>query len=152
MKSIQTTLLSLAAMVFVQSAFCEHPDLSGSWQLDVAASTFGNLPRPDSGFLAIGTGAHKMLHMQVVMYGPVATGKIERTVESDWKIDDKYHPVVGGEPGEVLAKWDGSVLLGVRQTDAGPEETRLVLTVGEGTLMETIQSSQGTATLIWRRR
>ncbi len=93
-----------------------------------------------------------MLHMETVMRGPVANNTVERTVESDWKIDDKYHPVVGGEPGEVLAKWDGSALLGRMQTDAGMEEIRLVRTTADGTMMESVQSSRGTTTMIWRRR
>jgi hypothetical protein len=152
-QTLQTVLFSLTACLAVQPALCEHPDLSGSWQLDVAASIFGTAPTPESGMLTISTGPHKMFHMALTMKGPSDKGILERTTESDWKVDNRYHPVIGdGESGEVLAKWDGPVLLGKRQTSAGPEEIRIIADSGGATMTETIQSAQGTKTLIWRRR
>ena len=145
---VQTTLLGLAAAVLVQPAFCEHPDLSGSWQLDATASTMGPARQFDGGMLTISTGSHKMLHMAVMLKGPHG----DLTVERDFKLDNKYHPEVGDESGEVLAKWEGSVLLGIRQTDAGPEEIRLIPAADGQTLTESIQSSQGLVTRIWRRQ
>jgi hypothetical protein len=76
----------------------------------------------------------------------------ERTIETDWKIDDKYHPVDGAVSGEVLAKWDGSMLIGKRLTTAGIEETRFLLGPDGATLTESIQSGANVTTLIWRRR
>ena len=137
--------------MIVRPAFCEHPDLSGSWHLDVAASAFSGTPRPESGTMIITTGPHKLLHFALVMKDRVTNATAERTIESDWKLDNKYHPVVGGESGEVLAKWDGSVLLGKRETSAGPEEIRLMLDAGRSSMTETIQSPKGNTTLIWRR-
>jgi hypothetical protein len=148
LRTIQTTLFALAAAIFIHPAYCEHPDLSGTWQLDVAASTVGAMPAPQSGVLIISTGSHKMLHMAVTL----KDSRTERTTERDMKIDNKYHPVVGDESGEILAKWDGSVLLGKRQTATGPEEIRLVSNPADGSLVETIQSSLGTTTLVWRKR
>jgi hypothetical protein len=145
---VQSILLGLAAAFLIQPVFGEHPNLSGSWQLDVAASMFGAKPIPQSGYLNISTGRHKMLHMELVMRD--AHG--ERTVDNDWKIDDKYHPIVGDESGEVLAKWDGSVLLGKHHTEGGMEEIRMVAGSDGFTLTESIQSPSGTTTLIWRRR
>jgi hypothetical protein len=151
-QTFQTILFSLTACLAVQPAFCEHPDLSGSWQLDVAASIFGGAPTPESGMLTISTGPHKLFHMALTVKGPSDKGMVERTTESDWKVDNKYHPVIGGESGEVLAKWDGTVLLGKRETSTGPEEIRIIADSGGATMTESIQSAQGTSTLIWHRR
>jgi len=144
----QTMLLSLAAVLFVQPAICEHPDLSGSWQLDVAASTFGPMAVPNSGELNITPGARKTLHIQRVLKEPEG----ERTIDTEWRTDDRFHPVVGDEPGSLLAKWDGSVLVGKRLTGAGMEEIHLAVGADGITMIESIQSSQGTRTLVWRRR
>ena len=146
---VKTTVLSLGIVLFVTPAFCERPDLSGTWQLDVQASTFGTMAIPESGMMTISTGSHRMLHMAVVVRGHGDSGKVERTVESDWKIDNRFHP---DEAGAILAKWDGPVLIGRRLTGDGIEEIRLVSGTGSYTLTESIQSPRGTIIRIWRRR
>jgi hypothetical protein len=148
---IQSAILISAAAV-VQPAFCEHPDISGSWQLDMAASSFGTMPTPVSGFMTISTGPHRMVHMETTIIDAGERGRVERTVGTDWKTDDRFHPVMGGEPGQVLAKWDGSALLGKRYTDTGMQEIRIVPGSDRATLVQTIQSEQGTSTLVWRRQ
>lgn len=144
---IPSILLTLVLGVFIRPAAAEHPALSGVWQLDVAASNFGSMPRPKSAVLTISNSPHKTLHVMVVMEGPHQ----ERTVDSEWRIDDQYHPVEGSG-GEVLAKWDGSVLVGKRLTDNGMEETRFRLGPDTGRLTQTIQSGTNVTTLIWRRQ
>jgi len=140
-------LFTLAA-AFVQPTFAEHPAISGTWELDVAASSFGSTSQPDSGVLAISTGPHKTLHVMVSMEG----SHQEHTVESDWRVDDRYHPVAGGTGGELLAKWEGPILTGKRQTETGIEETRFRLGPGGESLTESIVSGTNVTTLIWRRR
>ena len=129
-------------------AAADHAELTGTWQLDVAESSFGAMPSPGSGVLSISTSSHKTLHIVEFLHSPSS----ERTVESDWKIDDKYHPVEGAGPGEVLAKWDGSMLVGRKLTEAGIEETRFSLGPDGVTLTESIQSGANAATLVWRRQ
>ncbi len=102
---------------------------------------------PDSGVLAITTSPHNTIHITLSTKGP----RQERTVESEWKIDDRYHPVNDGE-GEVLAKWDGSTLIGKRRTETGVEETRFHLGPGGEEMTEWIQSGTSVITLIWRRQ
>ncbi len=128
-------------------AAANHPELSGAWRLDVSASTFGSMPPVNYGELRISASPHKILHIAVVTKG----GNLERTVEDDWKIDDKYHPVDGPPSGEVLAKWEGSILLGKRRTDSGFEEIRFRLGPDGYSLTESIDASGKTTTLIWRR-
>jgi hypothetical protein len=145
---IQITCLSLAAVTFIPAAYCEHPELAGTWELDGAASSFGAAPAPQSGLLTISTGRHRMMHMQLILKGPES----ERTLDRDWKIDNRFHPMTGDESGEVLAKWDGSILVGKRSTDTGMEEIRLIASPGGDMLTESIQSSQGSTRMIFRRR
>lgn len=143
-------LLTLAAIISVP-AFCDHPDLSGLWQLDVTASYFGTAPIPHSGYLTISTGSHKTINMEVSLRN-LNNGQLERSVQSEWKVDNKFHPVIGGQAGEVLAKWDGSVLLGERLTDTGMEDIRFVPGPYPASMVETIQSPQGMQTLVWHRQ
>ena len=138
----------LAAMVFVLPAFCEHQEFLGTWQLDAAKSTFGPMAPFDSAVLTVDIGSHKRLHMQVVAKG----SHLERTVDMDWKVDDRFHPVVGDEPGALLAKWEGSALVGTRDTEGGMETIRMMPSPDGTSLVETIQSSRGLTTLFWRRR
>ena len=136
-----------AATIAIPPAWCEHPDLSGAWQLDVAGSTFGPMARPDSAVLTISTGSHKKLHMEMTTRGPHE----QRTMATDWKVDDRFHPVVGDESGAALAKWEGSALTGKRDVEGGFEEIRLMPSAGGAVLTEFIQTSRGTTTLVWRR-
>ena|ERR1041385_7924235 len=147
---IQVTLLGAAAMVFAQPVFCQHPDLTGTYRLDVAASTFGSMPLPDSGTMTISNESHKRMRIELVLKD--AQG--EHSTEAEWKTDDRFHPVVGSDSGSVLAKWNGPVLTGKRVTQGSVDEFQLVPGTGEGgsTLIEHIQSSQGNMTLVWRRQ
>ena len=105
------------------------------------------MPPLSSAVLTIANSPHKMLHMTEVMQAP----REQRTVESEWKIDDHYHPV-DGSGGEILAKWQGDVLIGKRQTERGMVETRFRLGPGGESLTESIESGPNVTTLIWRRQ
>lgn len=140
--------IALAAMVFALPAICEHQELLGGWQLDVGKSTFGPMTQFDSAILTIINESHKKLHMQVVAKDP----HLQRTVEMEWKVDDRFHPVVGDDPGALLAKWEGSALVGTRDTENGVETIRMMPSPDGATLTEVIQSSRGLTTLFWRRR
>ena len=147
-KAIPYVLFSLMAGFFVFPAAAEHPELSGVWRLEVTASQFGAMTPVDSGVMTISTGPHKMIDIRVSTMGAHS----ERTVESQWKIDDHYHPVLGDSSGEVLAKWEGAVLTGKRLTPGGTvEETRFRLEEDGATLTETVQNGLNITTLVWRR-
>lgn len=145
---IKHFLITLAAGAVIQLIAADRPALSGTWHLDVEDSRFGAMPPIESGVLVISTSPHKMFHLTV----STKSAHAERTVEDDWKIDDHYHPVDGPSSGEVLAKWEGSVLLGKRHTDAGLEEIRFRLSPDGGSLTECIVTGANTTTLIWRRQ
>jgi hypothetical protein len=147
-QSIPCILFTLTLGIFVRPAAAEHPALTGVWQLDVAASAFGAMPPLSSAVLTISTNPHKILHVMVVTQSPHQ----QRTEDSEWKIDDHYHPVDGSSSGEVLAKWQGDVLVGKRLTDGRMEETRFHLGPGGERLTESIESGTNMTTLIWRRQ
>jgi hypothetical protein len=144
---IQCTLFTLAIGILAGVAAAEHPAITGVWQLDLAASNFGNMPPLSSATLTITSSPHKTLHVMEVIVAP----RQERTVESEWRIDDHYHPV-DGSGGEILAKWQGDVLIGKRVTDSGTQETRFRLGPGGESLTESIESGTNVTTLIWRRQ
>ena len=133
----------------VYPALAEHPDFSGRWQLDTAVSRFGTMAPAESGNLVISMGSHKLIDMSM----STKASHQERTVDAQWKIDDHFHPVTGDASGEVLAKWDGSVLVGKRLTPAGTvEETRFRLESDGTTLTEMIQNGLNVTMLVWRRQ
>ena len=141
-------LFTLTLAIFIRPAAAEHPALTGVWQLDVAASAFGAMPPLSSAVLTISTNPHKILRVMTVTQSP----RQQRTEDSEWKIDDHYHPVDGSSSGETLAKWQGDVLVGKHLTDGRMEETRFLLSPGGESLTESIQSGTNITTLIWRRQ
>lgn len=129
-------------------AFADHPDLTGRWQLDAAASDFAGTPPATSGQMTITSSPHKILHFNVSTQGAIS----KVTQESEWRIGDRYHPVIGGEGGELMAKWDNGILVGRRQLKNRVEEIRFRLAPGGESLTESIGTPNGTVlTLIWRR-
>jgi hypothetical protein len=148
-RTFQGVLFTLFAGLCTYPALAEHPELTGSWRLDVAASRFADMTPAESGVLAISMGSHKLINISVT----TKSSHQERTVDSQWKIDDHFHPIAGDGSGEVLAKWEGSVLTGKRLTPSGTtEEIRFRLEPGGTTLTESIQNGLNVATLVWRRQ
>ena len=80
--------------------------------------------------------------------GPIS----ELTQDSEWKIDDRYHPINGSGGGELLAKWENGVLVGKRQSKNGVEEISFRLAPGGEMLTESIETGANVITLIWRRQ
>jgi hypothetical protein len=145
---MQCTLFTLAMAITIRPAAAEHPVITGVWQLDVGASNFGNMAPLSSAVLTITNSPHKTIHVMEVILQPHQ----QRTLESEWRVDDHYHPIDGSSSGEILAKWQGDMLVGKHQTDRGMEETRFGLAPGGQSLTETIVSGTNVTTLVWRRQ
>jgi hypothetical protein len=145
---IKHSLLTVVAGAFIfHLSAAGRPSLSGTWHLDLESSRFGNMPPVEAGVLKISMAEHKLLHLAI----STKSANTEKTEEDTWKIDDRYHPIDGPTSGEVLAKWEGSVLLGKKQTVAGVKEIRFRLEPDNETLTESIVSGSSVTTLIWRR-
>jgi hypothetical protein len=146
---IKTFLLTLAAGTFIfHLSAAGRPSLSGTWHLDLEASRFGNMPPIEAGVLTISMPHSKLLHLAL----STKNENSEKTVEDTWRIDDRYHPIDGPTSGEVLAKWEGAILLGKKQTVAGIEEIRFRLGPDNESLTESIAAGSSITTLIWRRQ
>ena len=145
---IQYFIFLLAVGTFIINLCAAgRPSFSGTWHLDPAASRFGNMPPIEAGVLTISMPGHKMLHLAL----STKNANSEKTIEDTWRIDDRYHPIDGPTSGEVLAKWEGSILLGKKQTVAGLEEIRFRLGPDSESLTESIDTGNSITTLIWRR-
>ena len=127
----------------------DHRSFSGSWALDVEASRFGAGVAPvEAGVLKISMPEHRLLRLTV----STSSGRAEKITQDTWKVDDRYHPISGPVPGEVLAKWEDGILVGKKQTVAGVQEIRFRLTPDCESLTESIASGSNVTTLIWRRQ
>ncbi len=132
-----------------------RPDLYGTWKLDTSASQWG-AATPTEGPITNGTLTiqkhHKTLHMAV----SVMFDHGDRTDEMDWRVDDKYHPVNGPASGEILAKWEGSTLVGEREMTGAHDSIRMKASPDGMLLTETIHhtGAGGTwdRTLIWKKQ
>jgi hypothetical protein len=144
-------LLSAAAMAQPAS----RPDLYGTWKLDAASSQWGPLAATQGAIFA-GTLSiekhHKTLHMALT----VKFDHGDRTDEMDWRVDDKYHPVNGPASGEILAKWEGAVLVGERENTNSHDSIRFRASEDGSVLTETVhhKGSDGTwdSTLMWKKQ
>jgi hypothetical protein len=147
---IKHFLLTVAAGSFIlHLSAADRQSFSGRWALDVEASRFGHMMPPvDRGMMTISLAEHKLLRLEV----SVKSANREQTTEDTWKIDDRYHPINGPTPGEILAKWEGPILLGKKQTVAGVEEIRFRLAPDRESLTQVIQKDGDITTLIWRRQ
>ena len=146
--SFLLTLVAGGGFILHLSA-ADHRSFSGVWALDVEASRFAaGVPPVDAGVLKISQPEHKLLRLTV----STSSGRAKKIIEDTWKLDDRYHPISGPVPGEVLAKWEGGILVGKKQTVAGVEEIRFRLTPDSESLTESIASGTNVTTLIWRRQ
>lgn len=85
----------------------QAPNLSGTWELDVAQSSFGMMQGPTKETLVV---EHQEPALKVVATRVSARG--ERTTTSTYTTDGKESKNTGGMGNEVVStlKWEGAVL------------------------------------------
>ena len=85
----------------------QAPNLSGTWELDVAQSSFGMMQAPTKGTMVI---EHQEPALKVV--NTQTTPRGERTSTSSYTTDGKESKNTGGMGNEVVStlKWEGAVL------------------------------------------
>jgi hypothetical protein len=125
----------------------ERGDIAGVWRLDTANSPTYEGKTVTSGKLTV-QYRHKMVQMSEAMTFPDG----DRSTDKNWKVDSRYHPVLGDGSGQVQAKWEGLTLVADHE-DAGTHETaRLTLSPDGRSLTETIQQADGSSrVLVWKR-
>jgi hypothetical protein len=103
----------LATAPLAARAQQQAPNLSGTWELDVAKSSFGMMPGPSKATLVI---AHKEPELKVTSTQTTPGG--DRTATNSYTTDGKAAKNVGAMGNEVTStlKWDGAVLTNASTT------------------------------------
>jgi hypothetical protein len=146
--------LSVFLIAFLPAVWSANkPDLSGHWDLNVAKSTFGKMPKPVGVSLEVthnGEGYHSIQKTVTIDHGMTAT-------EGDWYLDGQLHTIPAGNMTTV-SKWDGSTLVSERKSTDGKYQETLKLTVSSdgktATEHLTVKTPDGTnnSTLVWDRK
>jgi hypothetical protein len=150
MRLTDIVLLSLLA---VPGIAAEKPDFTGTWQLDVARSNFGNQPPPDSMTLNVSRGKHKTLQISQTSTKPHDV----RTVETECRTDGNFHPVDGPVSGSVRCKWEGNTLISEKELPDGHSKLEMRLTISPDGSTATEQlhvtdtNGAGDSVLVWKR-
>ncbi len=132
------------------------PDITGDWTLNLGKSNFGKMPKPQSMTL-------KAMHKGEVLHSVQTTddGQGPKSVEGDWFLDGKQHPVdptAQGNKQTQMSRWQGNTLVAERRSDDGSyhETIRMALSSDGKTATEhiSVKSPNGsnTSTLVWERK
>ena len=131
----------------------KKPDFTGNWELNVAKSRFGNMPKPTRMTLK-SEQKGEVLHASQTTYDQQGS----RTVEGDWFLDGKEHPVVEFGGGKSVTKWSGSTLFNEKKSNDGQylQTGRLSLSRDGKIATEKIHTKNpnGTndSTLVWDKK
>ncbi len=131
----------------------KKPDFTGTWELNVGKSSFGKMPKPTRMAL---TSSYKgdVLHASQTTYDQQG----DRTVEGDWFLDGKEHPLAEFGPGKSVTKWVGSTLVNEKKSDNGQYEQTGRLSVSRDGKMATEKihtknpNGENNSTLVWERK
>ena len=125
----------------------ERADIAGTWRLDAASAPAIDSKPVTSGHLTV-QYRHKTIEMSESLLFPNG----DRSTTRNWKIDSHYHPVLGDESGQVLAKWEGLTLTADHENAGRHENYRLSLSPDGQVLTEMISRADGSRQVfIWRR-
>ena len=142
-------LATLAAALPLLAA--DHPDITGTWTLDIAKSNFGARPAPDSMVLIIAKNKNLLKISQTSK-----TPNDERVIDTECKTDGRFHPVDGPVGGSVRCKFDGQTLVGEKELTDGSSKVTMRFTIDPGgsTAVEQLHitgTAAGDSTLVWKR-
>ncbi len=146
------TAFSVLALTGTLVSGADKPDITGTWQLDVAKSNFGDKTTPSSMTLTV-SQEKKMIRISQTSTTP----NDERTVETECRTDGRFHPVQGPVGGSVRCKWEGATLISEKELSDGHSKLEMRLTVSPDRATATEQlhitntSGAGDNTLVWKR-
>jgi len=148
--ALRLAALSCALAALPCAALAQaKPDLSGRWQLDVAASDYGQNPGPRQE-----TDTIDLTETQLRLHVASTTRDITETYDLSLPLDGRMVTVDGGvhvDPARILtaasARWDGPVLVLHQRlaTDSGPFEavSRYALSSDGTTLSVQLATADG---------
>ena len=127
----------------------DHPNLAGTWMLDSGNST-GNGPSWSS--MTVAENGH-----WVRMAQNDKDGHLIREVEGECKTDSRFHPVVGGQGGSIMCRWQGQTLTTDQHWNNDHNERSIRTSVtADGKLIQDIHERDATgikdAHLVWNRQ
>lgn len=131
----------------------EKPNFTGHWVLNVDKSSFGKLKKPVSVTLDSKQDGN-MLQSQTTTNDEQG----HRTVEGQWFLDGKEHPVQIGGTGKQKTYWQGNTLVNVQRSDDGKFEqtVRLSLSADGKTCTQKFSSKDPngntSGTWIWEKK
>ena len=141
--------LSSAFMLFATlAASADRTSLAGTWVLDTGHST-GSIPQYSA--LSVGQNSHWFRSAELDK-----DSGAERTIESECKIDNRFHPVSGGDGGSIRCKWEGEALLSEKHWNNAQNRriSRTKITSG-GDLVQDIHTvgpeGETDTHLVWKR-
>ena len=143
--------LALVSVVMVFAA--SKPDFTGTWELDVKRSDFGNLQKP-ARMTIQSTVQGDAMHSVQTTYVEQET----QTAEFTWYLDGKRHSSDKPVPGYSVTRWEDTTLVSERQSQDGAykETIRMSLSQDGKTATETIETRNPNGAskekLIWHRK
>jgi hypothetical protein len=152
-KSLLATLItvSLLTVFAIVATAATSRSAAGTWKLDVAKSSFRNMPAPKAEQLVVTTDEPTMLKWRLIGASP--DGKTY-TSSYDGPIDGKEHPLMSSEAGSMIAyarTADGGVKWTLKDKNGAVIETGSSRLSADGstlTLRGTTQGASGKADFI----
>ncbi len=132
------------------------PDFTGYWTLNVGKSSFGKMPKPQGMTLKAERKGQVLHSVQTT-----DDGQGPKSVEGDWFLDAKQHPVdpsAQGNKQTQMSRWQGKILVAERRSEDGSyRETIRMMLSGDGkTATEKIAvnspNGSNSSTLVWERK
>lgn len=127
-------LVVLALGIFAQES--EKPDYSGTWQLDLDRTRFGEISQPKSLVIQI---EHREPQLRIQMVTATGKGEVRETLELT--TDGEQHAQTGRErPCTATARWDqwsGARLVVEDDCSGNPRSQRFTL-ISKGKILTTL--------------
>lgn len=132
------------------------PDFTGNWTLNIGKSNFGKSPKPQSMALKAARKGEVLHSVQTT-----DDGQGPKSVEGDWFLDGKQHPVdpsAQGNKQTQMSRWQGNAIVAERKSEDGSYKETIRMTLsGDGkTATEKIYvkspNGNNTSNLIWERK
>lgn len=125
----------------------EHHTIAGMWVLDTASA-----PQISGQHVTAGTLNINYTHKNISMAETFTYPHGDKTVTENWKIDHRYHPVLGQGAGQTEAAWHHMTLTAEHEENGAHRTIRLAMSPDHNTLTETTRKYDGsTQILVWKR-
>ncbi len=150
-------LFLLTVLTAGLSAAADKPDFTGNWVCNMGKSKLGKMPKVQSMALTV---VHKGEVFHSVQ--TIDDGNGPKSVESDWFMDGKRHPITGaGNSADKMtnmSRWDGNTLVAERRSEDSTydEKIRITFSADRKTATEHVDlkspNGNSSSTLVWEKK